>query len=125
MAKKATPSTSTTGEEASSRAAGEAANVVELPAVDPESAAALVAEEASTAAAAPQARITKLSQIRTMLVSPSGASLATLCKATGWQSHSVRAALTGLRKAGNSIEKGKAGDGTTLYRITSGPEAAK
>ncbi len=55
-----------------------------------------------------------------------GADLATLQSATGWQPHSVRAALSGLRKAGYGIERtqpAKAGGGM-VYRINSGPESA-
>lgn len=48
---------------------------------------------------------------------PSGASLGALEKATGWQPHSVRAALTGLRKAGHAVERGKDAKGVTVYRI--------
>ena len=62
---------------------------------------------------------------RHAVASPAGASLAVLCAATGWQSHSVRAALTGLRKAGCAIEKTKAEDGTTVYRIATGAEGAQ
>ncbi|EYD75859.1 hypothetical protein Rumeso_02641 [Rubellimicrobium mesophilum DSM 19309] len=69
--------------------------------------------------------MTKLGQIHALLASPSGASLATLCDATGWQSHSVRAALTGLRKGGKVIEKSKGEDGTTLYRLVAKTEAGQ
>ncbi len=47
-----------------------------------------------------------------------GASIAALIEATGWLPHSTRAALTGLRKKGYTIERGKAKDQTTtVYRI--------
>lgn len=49
---------------------------------------------------------------------PSGANLAALQKATGWQAHSVRAALTGLRKAGHEVERSRSAAGTTVYRAT-------
>ena len=52
-----------------------------------------------------------------------GVSLEALCKATGWQAHSVRAALSGLRKRGHVIERQasvKPGRGP-IYRIVSGP----
>ena len=68
---------------------------------------------------------TKLDRIRDMLAAKRGASLPQLCKATGWQTHSVRAALTGLRKKGYVIERTRAEDGTTSYRITSAPIGAK
>ena len=63
---------------------------------------------------APQASTSKVGRIRAILASPSGASLPKLCEATGWQSHSVRAAITGLRKGGARIEKAKDESGTAL-----------
>lgn len=69
---------------------------------------------------------TKLARVEEMLRSPQGATIAALCKATGWQSHSVRAALTGLRKKGQPIERqpGKE-DQPTLYRIVKTKAAAQ
>ena len=69
---------------------------------------------------------TKIAKVQAMLERPSGATAAALCKATGWQAHSVRAALTGLRKAGHIIER-RQGDGkasTPVYRIITGPEVS-
>ncbi|NOC91233.1 DUF3489 domain-containing protein [Ruegeria sp. HKCCD6604] len=48
---------------------------------------------------------TKIDKVQALLRRPSGASLEALCKATGWQPHSVRAALSGLRKKGVTIER--------------------
>jgi hypothetical protein len=42
--------------------------------------------------------------------------LAEIVEATGWLPHSARAALTGLRKKGHAIEKGKRGE-VTCYSI--------
>lgn len=89
------------------------------------SGSAYAASSGGTRTPAPQGKVTKLSQIRALLATSGGASLSALCDATGWQSHSVRAALTGLRKAGATIEKSKAPDDTTVYRIAIGAEAAK
>lgn len=72
-------------------------------------------------------RATKAAILRQILSRKSGADLAALQTATGWQPHSVRAALSGLRKAGYSIDRAapvKPGD-DTVYRITSGPESAQ
>ncbi|MEM6658743.1 MAG: DUF3489 domain-containing protein [Pseudomonadota bacterium] len=48
---------------------------------------------------------TKIDRVQALLRCLSGASLEALCKATGWQLHSVRAALSGLRKNGVTIER--------------------
>ncbi|WP_367181536.1 DUF3489 domain-containing protein [uncultured Ruegeria sp.] len=48
---------------------------------------------------------TKIDKVQALLRRPSGASLEALCKATGWQPHSVRAALSGLQKKGVIIER--------------------
>ncbi len=60
---------------------------------------------------------TKIARVIALLKSPKGATLQALGAATGWQAHSIRAALTGLRKKGHTIEKDKRG-GTTCYHIT-------
>ncbi len=79
--------------------------------------------KSTTSTAAPKP--TKFGQIRELLTARRGATLAQLCETTGWQTHSVRAALTGLRKQGCEIERTKADDGTTSYRITSVRKDAK
>lgn len=60
---------------------------------------------------------TKIAAVITLLKRPKGASLEELGKATDWQPHSIRAALTGLRKKGHVIDKSKRGE-TTCYCIT-------
>lgn len=45
-----------------------------------------------------------------------GATIPALQEATGWLPHSVRAALTGLRKKGIEISRDKNGKGETIYR---------
>jgi len=71
-----------------------------------------------------KAKQTKTDVVRGMLAKPKGASLAAICKATGWQAHSARAMLSGLRKAGYEIERTAAGDkgGGSVYRITASPK---
>ena len=44
-------------------------------------------------------------------------SIGDLTKATGWQGHSVRAALTGLRKEGKELVRVKDQGGVTHYRL--------
>jgi biotin operon repressor len=65
---------------------------------------------------------TKIDKVQALLRRPSGASLEALCKTTGWQSHSVRAALSGLRKKGVTIERRASDkpDGSSTYHLTVG-----
>jgi hypothetical protein len=62
-------------------------------------------------------RHTKADVILKLLRRPTGASVAELTKAAGWQPHSVRAALTGLRKKGHEIARAKDARGVTRYSI--------
>ena len=64
---------------------------------------------------------TKSATILKLLRRPKGASIAQLQKATDWQAHSIRAALTGLRKKGHEIERSsKDRKGATVYRMATG-----
>ena len=70
-------------------------------------------------AATPAAAVTKQSkkgQVLALLQREEGATLPEMVTATGWLPHTTRAALTGLRKAGHTIEKGKRDD-ITCYSI--------
>ncbi len=60
---------------------------------------------------------TKIDTIIKQLCRPNGASITQLQKTAGWQPHSVRAALTGLRKKGYTIERDKDAKGVTRYCI--------
>jgi hypothetical protein len=77
------------------------------------------AGQTSAAAAPPTtpARQTKKGSILTLLQRPTGAAISELTAATGWQVHSVRAALTGLRKEGKELLRDKDEAGITLYRV--------
>ena len=75
---------------------------------------------APPAAAAP--RETKSSQVIALLSRPDGATLPELIEATSWLPHTTRAALTGLRKKGHTIERSKRGD-ATCYRIVAADAA--
>jgi DNA-binding IclR family transcriptional regulator len=70
---------------------------------------------------------TKTEKVRRMLARPKGASLAAICKATGWQPHSARALLSGLRKAGYTIDRqaGETAGAGPIYRITAEPAGAE
>jgi hypothetical protein len=58
----------------------------------------------------------KIDLAKFLLCRSEGASLKELTDATGWLPHTMRAALTGLRKKGHAIERFSS-DGTTLWRI--------
>lgn len=61
---------------------------------------------------------TKKDQFVDLLRAKAGADVKALSDALGWQPHTVRAALTGLRKAGVMVEKMPAREGElTRYRI--------
>ncbi|WP_169791208.1 DUF3489 domain-containing protein [Rubellimicrobium mesophilum] len=62
-------------------------------------------------------RPTKAGHVQRLLARPEGATLADLRAATGWQPHTVRAALTRLRQAGLAIERSRSDAGRTVYRI--------
>ncbi len=62
-------------------------------------------------------RPTKAAVVSKLLSRPRGASLGDITAATGWQAHSIRAFLTGLRKKGIAIEREQRRDGATGYRI--------
>ena len=61
----------------------------------------------------------KIAHVVALLEREEGASLDELIQATGWQKHTLRAALTGLRKKGHRVSREKA-DGTSRYRIGEG-----
>jgi hypothetical protein len=71
--------------------------------------------EGSPEVAASPARLTKAALLRTLLQRPGGAVMTELTEATGWLPHTVRAALTGLRKKGHPVERGTR-DGKACYR---------
>ena len=60
----------------------------------------------------------KKDQLVDLLRAKGGADVRALSDTLGWQPHTVRAALTGLRKAGIAVEKMPVRDGElTRYRI--------
>ncbi len=79
----------------------------------------------ATGNARTKARTTKKAQLIRMLNRKDGADVATLSTKLGWQQHTTRAALTGLRKSGYEIVSGKPGQGgASRYRIAAEPVAA-
>jgi hypothetical protein len=90
--------------------AGAAAIGVTLPGGEQQETASDEAPQAPTSAKAPR----KAALVLDLLSRPAGATLAELMELTGWLPHTTRAALTGLRKKGHAISRGKR-DGVTCY----------
>jgi len=72
--------------------------------------------DAKAAAIAAPIRPSKNSLLA-LLERPDGAAISDLIEATGWQVHSVRAALTGFRKDGKELIRAKDEGGITRYRV--------
>ena len=66
---------------------------------------------------------TKAAMVRKILSRERGATVLEMGKATGWQPHSCRAFLTGLRKK-SQILKEQRPDGKLAYRIGTSPPVA-
>jgi hypothetical protein len=67
---------------------------------------------------------TKSDQILSLLGRPSGASIAEMMKATGWQAHSVRGFLAGsLKRKGQTVTSEVDGNGVRRYRLVARVEA--
>lgn len=64
----------------------------------------------------PHPRPSKMEAVIALLRRSEGATLGEIIEATGWQPHSARAVLTGLRKKGHMLEKTRRED-MTCYRI--------
>ena len=64
------------------------------------------------------AKPTKTATILKFLRRPKGATIAELRKAVGWKDHSIRAALTGLRKKGYEVVREKNEAGINHYRVS-------
>jgi hypothetical protein len=60
---------------------------------------------------------TKRAQLIGMLERPEGASVAEIGQRLGWLPHTVRAALTGLRKAGREVTRSKDANDRSVYRL--------
>lgn len=63
----------------------------------------------------------KQSRVIAMLQSPTGATIAAMMQATGWQQHSVRGFLAGVVRKRLKLKLGsKKVDGTRVYRVATG-----
>ena len=63
-------------------------------------------------------KTTKASIVERLLERNDGASLDAICKATGWQTHSCRAFMTGLRKKGREVVRYKSNKVARIYKMT-------
>ncbi len=59
----------------------------------------------------------KLAEVIALLGRKQGAGIEELASTTGWLPHTTRAALTGLRKRGYTIERSRSEQGGSVYRI--------
>jgi Protein of unknown function (DUF3489) len=64
-------------------------------------------------------RVSRREALRNVLATEQGASIRELCDSFGWQPHSARAALSGLRKAGTGVARilPATSGGETRYRV--------
>ena len=83
---------------------------------------------AAKASASSEARLprdgSKISEVINLLEHENGATIEEIVKATGWLPHTTRAALTGLRKRGFTIEKRERETGSRSNAIVSKQAAA-
>jgi hypothetical protein len=76
-----------------------------------------VASQAPTTRMPNQPRQTKASVVEALLTREGGASLEAMSEATGWQAHTCRAFLTGMRKKGREPIRASDKDGKSIYLI--------
>ena len=60
---------------------------------------------------------TKRAQLISLLERPEGASVAEVGQRLGWLPHTVRAAITGLRKAGREVTRSQDANDESVYRL--------
>ncbi|MBN8630049.1 MAG: DUF3489 domain-containing protein [Rhodobacterales bacterium] len=70
------------------------------------------------------ATASKKAQLIGMLHRPAGSTIVEISAALGWQAHTTRAAITGLRKSGHAVKTARPADGGAglTYRIVSKPQ---
>ena len=70
-------------------------------------------------------RVSKQSRVIAMLQSPTGATIAAMMKATGWQQHSVRGFLAGVVRKRLKLKLGSTlVDDKRVYRLAGGPSTS-
>lgn len=67
----------------------------------------------------------KSAQVIAQLEAGDGATLTDLCAVTGWQAHTCRAFLTGLRKKGRVLERSHRADGASIYKLVAAEAVAQ
>ncbi|MDX3911591.1 MAG: DUF3489 domain-containing protein [Sphingobium sp.] len=72
--------------------------------------------------ATPVEKATKQVQLLTLIQRQNGATAPEIIEATGWLPHTIRAAVTALRKRGHDIYNERV-DGVGRYRVVDGPDA--
>lgn len=82
------------------------------------------AQAATTAEITPrtkaaQSKVSKGAVVQKLLSRPKGATVAEVTTATGWQPHSVRAFLSGLRKKEQPLVRDQRKGGEHAYRLVS------
>ncbi len=85
--------------------------------------AVAMANPAGVALDAPRAS-SKIAGILVLLEKTEGASSSEMIAATGWLPHTLRAALTGLRKRGYLIERTRTDGGATIYQLGQAADVA-
>lgn len=65
----------------------------------------------------------KSASIRGLLARDGGATLEEMIAETGWQPHSCRAFMSGIRKSGDAVIKLERTDGRTAWRVAKQAEA--
>ncbi len=68
---------------------------------------------------------TKKAQLIRMLSTKAGADVGVISNKLGWQSHTTRAAITGLKKAGYAVSREKEVGKPTRYRIAAAHREAE
>jgi hypothetical protein len=71
----------------------------------------------------PAKRQTKAALVSELLLAEGGSSLEQLCQPTGWQAHTCRAFLTGLRKKDQPLTRSKREDRVSVYQLQPANEA--
>lgn len=79
--------------------------------------AATVGKQPATSLPPAHPRQTKAAIVEGLLSREGGASIEAMCEATGWQAHSCRAFLSGLKKKGRTIIRSTDDGGRSVYML--------